>query len=83
MLDILAANRDVSVFPHTHELNFDRVPNPMVTSGCGIHACVGQQIAHMELRVLRSTLLRRLAVSPEEVPWRLNDSATFGWFIFP
>jgi len=83
MLDILAANRDESVFPHAHEINFDREPNPMVTFGRGIHACLGQQIARMELRVLWSTLLRRLpdirlAVSPEEVPWRPNDSATFG-----
>jgi cytochrome P450 len=31
MLDILAANRDESVFPHAHEINFDREVNPMVS----------------------------------------------------
>jgi cytochrome P450 len=83
MLDILAANRDESVFPQAHEVDFDREYNPMVTFGRGIHACLGQQIARMELRVLWSTLLRRqptvrLAVPPEEVPWRPDETATFG-----
>ncbi len=83
MLDILAANRDGSVFSQVHEIDFDREYNPMVTFGRGIHACLGQQIARMELRVLWSTRLRRLptvrlAVAPEEVPWRPDDTATFG-----
>jgi cytochrome P450 len=83
MLDILSANRDESVFPHAKEVNFDREANPMISFGRGIHACLGQQIARMELRVLWSTLLTRLpsirlAVPPEEVPWRPDESATFG-----
>jgi cytochrome P450 len=83
MLDILAANHDESVFPHAKEVDLDREVNPMVSFGRGIHACLGQQIARMELRVLWSTLLRRLptvslAVPPEEVPWRPNETATFG-----
>lgn len=82
-LDIIAANNDGSVFPDAREINFDREANPMVTFGRGIHACLGQQVARMELRVLWTTLLRRLpniqlAVAPEEVPWRPNDTATFG-----
>ncbi len=83
LLDVLAANNDGSVFPAAREINFDREINPMVTFGRGIHACLGQQVARMELRVLWTTLLRRLpnirlAVAPEEVPWRPNNSATFG-----
>jgi cytochrome P450 len=83
MLDILSANRDEQVFPQAKEVNFDREANPMVSFGRGIHACIGQQIARMELRVLWSTLLTRLprvrlAVPPEEVPWRPEDTATFG-----
>lgn len=82
-LDMNAANRDEAVFPHAKEVNFDREPNPNVTFGRGIHACIGQQIARMELRVLWSTLLKRLpsirlAGPAEEVPWRPNDTATFG-----
>jgi cytochrome P450 len=83
MLDVLAANNDESVFPAAREIKFDREANPMVSFGRGIHACLGQQVARMELRVLWTTLLRRLpnirlAVTPEEVPWRPNNSATFG-----
>ena len=83
MLDILAANRDESVFPHAQEVDFDREVNPMVSFGRGIHACLGQQIARMELRVLWSSLLRRLpnirlAVAPGEAPWRPDETATFG-----
>ncbi|MFL5654777.1 MAG: hypothetical protein ACJ8CB_11460 [Ktedonobacteraceae bacterium] len=44
---------------------------------------MGQQIARMELQVLWSTLLKRLptirlAVPPTEVPWRENETLTFG-----
>jgi cytochrome P450 len=83
LLDSRAANRDPSVFPHAQEVNFDRDPNPQITFGRGIHACLGQQIARMELRVLWTTLLTRLpsirlAVPPTEVPWRPAESATTG-----
>lgn len=83
ILDSIAANRDPSVFAHAQEVDFDRDPNPMITFGRGIHACLGQQIARMELRVLWSTLLTRLpsirlAVPPTEVPWRPAESATTG-----
>jgi cytochrome P450 len=83
MLDMLSANRDESAFPHAQEVDFDREANPMVSFGRGIHACLGQQIARMELRVLWTTLLTRLpgvrlAVSPAEVPWRPDETATFG-----
>ncbi len=83
MLDVLAANNDESVFLDAKKINFDREINPMVTFGRGIHACLGQQVARMELRVLWTTLLRRLpnvrlAVAPEEVPWRPANSSTFG-----
>lgn len=83
ILDSYAANRDESVFTQPYEVNFDREPNQMITFGRGIHSCLGQQIARMELRVLWSTLLKRLptirlAVPPEEVPWRPYESVTTG-----
>ncbi|QBD75792.1 cytochrome P450 [Ktedonosporobacter rubrisoli] len=78
-----SANRDESVFPHPDEVDFDRASNPMLTFGRGIHACLGQQLARMELQALWSTLLKRwpevrLAVAPSEVPWRPDDTLTFG-----
>jgi cytochrome P450 len=62
---------------------FDREMKPIMSFGRGIHACLGQQIAHMELQVLWQTLLTRLptvrlAVAPSEVPWRANETLTFG-----
>lgn len=83
LLDSRAANRDPSVFSHAQEIDFERDPNPQITFGRGIHACLGQQIARMELRILWSTLLTRLpkirlAVPSEEVLWRPAESATTG-----
>ena len=56
---------------------------PILSFGRGIHACLGQQIARMELQVLWQTLLTRLptirlAVPPSEVPWREDETLTFG-----
>jgi cytochrome P450 len=67
------ANYDPSVFPDAREIRFDRELQPIMSFGRGIHACLGQQIARMELQVLWQTLLTRLpnvrlAVAPSEVP---------------
>ncbi|HEU5373822.1 MAG TPA: cytochrome P450 [Ktedonobacteraceae bacterium] len=83
MLSFTAGNRDPSVFPDPDMVNFDRRPNPILTFGRGIHACLGQQLARMEMQVLWTTLLKRLpnvrlAVAPSEVPWRSGDTATTG-----
>ena len=44
-----AANYDPSVFPDAHAIRFDRDLQPIMSFGRGIHACLGQQIARMEL----------------------------------
>jgi cytochrome P450 len=78
-----AANYDPSVFSNAREIRFDRKMQPILSFGRGIHACLGQQIARMELQVLWQTLLTRLptvrlAVPPSEVPWREDETLTFG-----
>jgi cytochrome P450 len=78
-----SANHDESVFPDAEKIDFERQVNPMISFGRGIHACLGQQIARMEMQVLWSTLLKRLptirlAVPPSEVPWRPDETLTFG-----
>lgn len=83
LLSSTSANYDESIFQHADEIDFERQANPMIAFGRGIHACLGQQIARMELQVLWSTLLKRLpavhlAVSPSEVPWRPDETLTFG-----
>jgi cytochrome P450 len=83
MLVLHLANYDSSVFPDAREIRFDRDMQPILSFGRGIHACLGQQIARMELQILWQTLLTRLptvrlAVAPSEVPWRENNELTFG-----
>jgi cytochrome P450 len=78
-----AANYDPEAFPDARAIRFDREMKPIMSFGRGIHACLGQQIARMELQVLWQTLLTRLpdihlAVAPSEVPWREDDALTFG-----
>ncbi|GHO92319.1 cytochrome P450 [Reticulibacter mediterranei] len=83
-LSTLSANRDEAVFPYPDEIDLDRsMKRPIMTFGRGIHVCIGQQIARMELQVLWTTLLKRLpevrlAVPPSEIPWRSNETSTFG-----
>ncbi|MFD5558705.1 cytochrome P450 [Streptomyces sp. NPDC127068] len=71
----LAANRDPDVFPEPDRIDFDRSPNPHVSFGHGPHYCVGGILAKMEAELMVSTLVDRLpglrlAVPPQEVPWR-------------
>lgn len=83
LLSFFAGNKDPEVFADPDVINFDRTPNPILSFGRGIHACLGQQLARMEMQVLWTTLLKRLpnvrmAIAPSEVPWRSKDGATFG-----
>ena len=82
-LSSYSANYDESVFQHAEKIDFERQANSMIAFGRGIHACLGQQVARMEMQVLWSTLLKRLpslrlAASPSEVPWRPDETLTFG-----
>jgi cytochrome P450 len=83
MLAFAAGNIDPLVFPNPEVVDFNRKPNPILSFGRGIHACLGQQLARMEMQTLWTTLLKRLpnvrlAVAPSEVPWRSGDSMTLG-----
>ncbi|MDP9013201.1 MAG: cytochrome P450 [Pseudomonadota bacterium] len=55
-----AANHDPSVFPDPYHLDLGR-PNARkhLAFGTGMHACIGQRVAQMEMRVLLRELLRR------------------------
>jgi cytochrome P450 len=57
-----AANRDPKVFPNPNEFDLDRElgRNRLMTFGFGIHACMGQPMARMEMRVALGALLDRL-----------------------
>ncbi|MFI6319277.1 cytochrome P450 [Nonomuraea sp. NPDC050556] len=70
-----AANRDPSRFSAPDELDFTRSASGHLTFGHGIHQCLGQQLARIEMRIGYPALLRRfpglrLAVPASEVPMR-------------
>jgi cytochrome P450 len=74
-----AANRDPAKFGCPAELDIDRETSGHVAFGFGIHQCLGQNLARVELRAGLSALLQafpdlRLAVAVDEVPLRLQGS---------
>ncbi|GAB2723714.1 cytochrome P450 [Kitasatospora kifunensis] len=82
-----AANRDPEHFERPEELDLTRPPSQHVAFGHGIHQCLGQQLARVEMEVALPALLRRfptlrLAVPPEQVPMR-HDMAIYGVHALP
>jgi cytochrome P450 len=54
------ANRDRQLFGETDDLNLTRDARRHVAFGYGIHQCLGQTLARVELQTVLTTLLRRL-----------------------
>jgi len=74
-----AANRDPAKFGCPEQLDIGRETSGHVAFGFGIHQCLGQNLARIELRAGFSALLKefpdlRLAVAADEVPLRLKGS---------
>jgi cytochrome P450 len=68
-----SANRDEQAIERPHELDLSRSPNPHISfGGGGIHHCLGNQLARMQLRALFIELLTRCpdieAAEPELSP---------------
>jgi cytochrome P450 len=79
---LAAANRDPERFDAPEVLDVTRPPAGHLTFGHGIHQCLGQQLARIEMRIAYPALLRRfpnlrLAVPAEEVPMR-TDMTIYG-----
>ncbi|MFE5633177.1 cytochrome P450 [Streptomyces sp. NPDC056543] len=76
-LSLEAANRDPERFPDPDRLDVHRKATGHLGFGHGIHQCLGQQLARVEMTVALPALLRRfptlrLAVPAAEVPLRTN-----------
>jgi len=76
-----AANKDPEVFPEPHRFDIHRDARHHIAFGYGVHQCLGQPVARLELRTVFNTLFDRipglrLAVPAEEVPF--NDSNLIG-----
>jgi cytochrome P450 len=70
-----AANHDPEVFEDPHRFDIRRDARDHVAFGFGIHQCLGQNLARIELQVTFTKLLQRfptlaLAVPESELPFR-------------
>ena len=79
---LAGANHDPDRFPDPQTVDFRREDNHHLAFGHGLHQCIGQQLARLELEIALQTLIRdvptlRLAVPYEEIVFK-HDSATFG-----
>jgi cytochrome P450 len=79
---LAAADRDPVHFPEPDDLDLARPASQHVAFGHGIHQCLGQQLARVEMKVAYGALFRRfprlrLAVRPDEVPMR-DDMFIYG-----
>ncbi|WP_432124104.1 cytochrome P450 [Streptomyces sp. C10-9-1] len=74
---VSSANRDPAVFPEPDRLDPHRPPRDHLAFGYGLHQCLGQRLARLQLQVLWPALFRRapglrLAVPLGEVPFRTD-----------
>ncbi|WP_336319964.1 cytochrome P450 [Streptomyces lavendofoliae] len=83
VLSYHTANHDPERFPDPHVLDLRRQDGGHLAFGHGVHLCLGQQLARVEMRVAFSALLRRfptlrLAVPAEDVALRPETADIHG-----
>ncbi|NUT48269.1 MAG: cytochrome P450 [Saccharothrix sp.] len=82
-ISIQAANRDPARFADPDTLDVRRDAAGHLSFGHGIHQCLGQQLARVEMRVALPALFTafptlRLAVPPQDVPVRPDHQNIYG-----
>jgi len=80
-------NRDPAAFPDPDRLDLRRDARHHVAFGYGVHQCLGQPLARVELQVVYGTLYRRiptlrLAIDLDRVPFK-HDGAVYGVYELP
>src|SRR5918992_876191 len=87
-LSLPAADHDPEVFDEPEALRLDRAnARRHLAFGHGVHQCLGQQLARIEMRIAYRTLFDRfptlrLAVPADEVPLR-DDAVLYGVWRLP
>jgi cytochrome P450 len=87
IIELASANRDPRAFPEPDRLDLFRSPRQHHAFGYGIHQCVGQQLARVELQVLFGTLFRRLpslrlAATVDRISFK-HDRLAYGVYELP
>ncbi|MEU9272971.1 cytochrome P450 [Streptomyces sp. NPDC048251] len=81
-------NRDPEAFPDEPDtLDITRNARHHVTFGFGVHQCLGQSLARMELQVVYNTLYKRIptlrrAVDLDQIPFK-HDGFIYGVYELP
>jgi cytochrome P450 len=80
-------NRDPGAFPDPDGLDIRRSARHHVAFGYGVHQCLGQPLARVELQVVYGTLYRRiptlrLAAGLDQIPFK-HDGAVYGVYQLP
>ena len=81
----VSGNRDDSVFENPDELNIERknVRNHL-SFGFGIHRCMGNRLAELQLRVLWEEILKRFdKIEIQDEPTRTYSSFVKGYTSLP
>jgi cytochrome P450 len=83
----LAADWDENVFENPDQLDFHRGARHHVAFGYGVHQCLGQNLARLELEIVFETLFRRvptlaLAVPAADLPYK-DDAGIYGIYRVP
>ncbi|MET9081241.1 cytochrome P450 [Streptomyces sp. NPDC004237] len=88
IVELFSANRDAAVFPDPDRLDLHRANARHHNAfGFGIHQCVGQQLARVELQIVFGTLFRRiptlaLAVPVDRIEFK-HDRLAYGVYTLP
>lgn len=81
------ANRDPDAFADPDRLDLSRDARTHLAFGFGVHQCLGQPLARMELNVVLSTLYKRiptlrLATDPDKINYK-HDGQVYGVYELP
>jgi cytochrome P450 len=81
-MNLSAGNWDPAFVDNPEELNVDRSARGHLGFGFGVHQCIGQNLARVEMQVALSTLVRRLpglrlAVAEEDLRFQ-NEQEIYG-----